>query len=417
MVVALRKSGFVISTVFALLHSTGQIAYCFVTPNDQDAKFMRFYTSSILENPYPSYKHWRAEHPIWQDEDTGDWIISRHDDVRSILKDSTQYSSKAMGGDSVALPLLADDPPRHTQLRGIVNKAFTSRMLRSIENNVVQIADSLVEGLAVGSEVDMVTGLTTPLPVAVISQMMAIPDERAADFKRWSDALTGTLAGASVADRQLEIAEMAGYFNGLIPVRRARPGSDLISSIVNAKFSGEGLADSEIVGFCMLLLIAGNETTTNLLGNFLNIMVDRPDLQQRLLEEPGLIEAAIEETLRYDGPVQYLRRKLLKPATFYGQEVQEGEVAHVIMGSANRDESCYPDADQFVLDRAKNHHHTFGFGIHFCIGAPLARLEAKIALKALFQRFKTFERGQSENERVASHLLRGFHHLHLVLAE
>ena len=378
---------------------------------------MRFYTPSILENPYPSYQHWRAEHPIWQDEDTGDWIISRHDDVRSILKDSTQFSSNAMGGGSVALPLLADDPPRHTQLRGIVNKAFTSRMLRSIEDNVVQIADSLVDRLAVGSEVDMVTGLTTPLPVAVISQMMAIPDERAADFKRWSDALTGTLAGVSLADRQLEIAEMAGYFNSLIPVRRAQPGPDLISSVVNAKLSGAGLTDSEIVGFCMLLLIAGNETTTNLLGNFLNIMVDRPAMQQRLVEEPGLIEAAIEETLRYDRPVQFLRRKLLKPATFHGQEVQEGEVAHVIMGSANRDESCYPDADQFVLDRAKNHHHTFGFGIHFCIGAPLARLEAKIALRALFQRFKKFERGQSENERVPSHLLRGFHHLYLLLAE
>jgi len=378
---------------------------------------MKFYTPSILEDPYPSYQHWRTHHPVWQDEETGDWVLSRHDDVRRILKDSVQFSSNAMGGGSVALPLLADDPPRHTQLRGIVNKAFTVRMLRSIEDNVVDIADVLVDRLAAGKEVDMVTALTTPLPVAVISQMMAIPDERAADFKRWSDALTGTLAGASLADRQLEIAEMAEYFNSLIPLRRAHPGSDLISSVVNARLSGEGLADSEIVGFCMLLLIAGNETTTNLLGNFLNILVDQPSLQQRLMEEPGLVESAIEETLRYDGPVQYLRRRLLKPATFYGQKIQTGEVVQVIMGSANRDESCYTDADQFVLGRPKNHHHTFGFGIHFCIGAPLARLEAKIALKALFKRFNKFERGQSENERVPSHLLRGFHHLYLVLAE
>jgi hypothetical protein len=177
------------------------------------------------------------------------------------------------------------------------------------------------------------------------------------------------------------------------------------------------MADSEIVGFCMLLLIAGNETTTNLLGNFLNIIVDRPDQFQRLLQDPGLIEGAIEETLRFDGPVQFLRRRLLRPATFYGHKIKVGEVVQVVMGSANRDERSYQDADQFVMDRARNHHHTFGFGIHFCIGAPLARLEAKIALKALLARFKTLQRGPAENERVPSHLLRGFHHLHMILGE
>jgi len=378
---------------------------------------MRFFTPEVLENPYPFYSDWRADQPVWRDEDTGDWVITRHDDVRSILKDSAHYSSNAMGGESGPLPLLADDPPRHTQLRGLVNKAFTVRMLRTIEADVVQIAESLVADLAVGTQVDMVEGLTTPLPVAVISQMMGIPGERAMDFKRWSDALTGTLAGVSLADRQLEVAEMAAYFNSLIPVRRAQPGADLISSIVNAEFSGETLADSEIVGFCMLLLIAGNETTTNLLGNFLNIIVDRPDQFQRLLEDPGLIEGAIEETLRFDGPVQFLRRRLLRPATFYGQKIKVGEVVHVVMGSANRDERSYADADQFVMDRARNHHHTFGFGIHFCIGAPLARLEAKIALKALLGRFRSLQRGHTENERVPSHLLRGFHHLYMTLAE
>lgn len=374
---------------------------------------MQFFTEDLLDNPYPHYARWRADAPIWQDSETGAWVLTRHDDVRAVLKDSEAYSSKAMGGDAGPLPLLADDPPRHTQLRGIVNKAFTTRMLKRIEDDVSVIASDLVDAIPEGRSIDIVQALTTPLPVAVIAQMMGIPVARGDDFKRWSDALTGTLAGASMSEREAEIGEMFAYFLRLIPERRGGQGEDLVSSVVNAEFEGQQLEDAEAVGFCMLLLIAGNETTTNLLGNLLNVLADRPDLYRSLVEHPEQIDQAIEEILRFDGPVQFLRRRLTRPATFHGQSLEVGEVVHVIMGSANRDSAVYDSADEFLLTREKNHHHTFGFGIHFCIGAPLARLEAKLALKHLLHRYPGLQRGDGDNERVASHLLRGFHHLSL----
>ncbi len=374
---------------------------------------MKFFSQELLDYPYDLYADWRENHPIWRDEESGSWILSRHDDVRAVLKNSEDYSSKAMGESGTQLPLLTDDPPRHTQLRGLVNKAFTTRMLKRIERSVEKIANELVANIEPGASTDIVKALTTPLPVAVISDMMGIPLDKADDFKRWSDALTGTLAGASIAEREAEIMEMGAYFASLIPDRRANPGEDLVSAVVNAEIDGEQLSDGDIIGFNILLLIAGNETTTNLLSNLLNILADQPETYEHLANHPELIDAAIEESLRFDGPVQFLRRKLTTDTEFHGQKLKAGEDVQVIMASANRDTAAYDAPEEFRLDRAKNHHHTFGFGIHFCIGAPLARLEAKHAMNALLTRFKHVERGDNKNERTPSALLRGFHHLHL----
>ncbi len=373
---------------------------------------MDFLNPAMITDPYPHFAKWREEAPIWWDEKIKGWVLTRHDDVRAILKDSAAYSSEIMGQGN-HLPLLADDPPRHTQLRALVDRAFTVRMLRTMEDRVAEIATDLVAQIPADEPVDIVTRLTTPLPVAVISEMMGIPTDRAEDFKRWSDALTGTLAGISMESRQREIFEMAGFFQSLIPQRRADPQEDLVSAVVNAEIDGERLADADIVGFNILLLIAGNETTTNLLGNLLNILADRPDLYARLVAQPELIDAAVEETLRFDAPVQFLMRKVKRDAEYHGQRVAEGDTVNVVMASANRDPRAYEDPDTFSLERPRNHHHTFGFGIHFCMGAPLARLEARVALRVLLARFPQLRRGAGENERVPSHLLRGFHHLFL----
>jgi cytochrome P450 len=380
---------------------------------------MNFLHPDMVTNPYPTYARWQAEHPIFRAEDTGQWVLTRHADIRSVLKNSADYSSKAMGEQGPSLPLLTDDPPKHTQLRALVDRAFTMRMLKHMEGWVETLADEMVAALPCREPVDIVQALTIPLPVAVISRMMGIPAERTEDFKRWSDALTGTLAGASLEDRQQEVLEMATYFQGLIPTRRAEPGDDLVSSVVNAEIDGERLTDSEMVGFCILLLIAGNETTTNLLGNLLNIAADRPDVWSALREDPKLIDAAVEETLRFDAPVQFLMRKAIRPMHYHGQDVAPGENVTVVMAAANRDPEVYDRPDEFRLDRKKNHHHTFGFGIHFCLGAPLARMEARLVLKALTRRFSRIERPSQPpgaDERVPSALLRGFHHLWLTLS-
>jgi cytochrome P450 len=281
---------------------------------------MKFLKEELIVDPYPTYARWQQDHPIWRAEDTGNWVLTRHDDVRSVLKNSADYSSKAMGEQGNPLPLLTDDPPTHTQLRKLVDRAFTNRMLKLMETWVESLAEEMVADLPVHEPVDIVQALTVPLPVAVISRMMGIPVERAEDFKRWSDALTGTLAGVSPEARMQDIMEMAAFFQSLIPERRENPGEDLVSAVVNAEIEGERLTDEQIVGFNILLLIAGNETTSNLLGNLLNIAADQPGIWSQLVSDPSLIDAAVEETLRYDAPVQFLMRKAIRPMNYYGQE-------------------------------------------------------------------------------------------------
>ena len=373
---------------------------------------MRFLDREMIVDPYPHYAVWRERAPVWWDDGIQGWIVTWHDDVRAVLKDSEGCSSDAFGA-GFRLPLLSDDPPRHSQLRALVDRAFTVRTLKAIEGRVAEIAAELVDEIEPDAAVDVVAALTTPLPVAVIAQMMGIPLERSDDFKRWSDALTGTLAGVSIESREREIFEMANFFRAMIGARRARPANDLVSTIVNAEVDGERLSDADIVGFCILLLIAGNETTTNLLGNLLNILADAPELYARLVAEPALLDAAIEETLRYDAPVQFLMRKATQDMQLNGVTIAAGERLHVVMGSANRDPRAYDDPDTFSLDRPRNHHHAFGFGIHFCIGAPLARLEARTAMRALVARFPRMTRAAGANERVPSQMLRGFNRLWL----
>src|SRR5262249_19407038 len=236
---------------------------------------LRIFDEVQLRDPYPRYEQWRARHPLWFDGDSKHWVLSRYDDVMSALKDHQRFSSAAMGNLGMPMPPIVDDPPRHTQLRSIVNKAFTTAMLKSMEGDICAIAEDLVAALPTDADVDIVGTLTTPLPVTVIARMMGIPEARNEDFKRWSDALTGTLAGASSQTREADIMEMAGFFRELIPARRERPSNDLVSVVAHAEVDGARLSEWDIVGFCILLLIAGNETTTNLLGNLLNVLADR----------------------------------------------------------------------------------------------------------------------------------------------
>lgn len=379
---------------------------------------MDFLSPERLENPYPDYARWRAELPIWWAQDVRGWIVSRYDDVRAVLKDPATFSSASMGEmdqQAMALPLLSDDPPRHTQLRAIVNKAFTSRALKEMEIEVAELVDEMLDQLDSDRPIDISAEFTIPLPVAIISRLMGIPFERKDDFKRWSDALTGTGEASALEERMPDIMEMAAYFQSLIPDRRENPGDDLISKVVHAEVDGEGLSEMDIVGFTLLLLIAGNETTTNLLGNLLYYMADHPETWTYLRENLDKVDAAVEEILRFDAPVHWVNRKATRDVEIAGKTVKAGETVFVMLGAANRDESHYPDAGSFRLDREKaQDHHTFGHGIHFCIGAPLGRLEARYGLTGLLRRFKSLRHAPgADNERTHSNMLRGFHHLWL----
>ncbi|MEH6570317.1 MAG: cytochrome P450 [Halioglobus sp.] len=377
---------------------------------------MRLFDPAIANDPYPHYQQWRESLPVFKDENSGEWIFSRHEDVLRALKDHKQFSSSAFAESeqsAVALPLLSDDPPRHTKLRALVNRAFTSRTLKDIETEVNNLSHSLAAAIGTGTPVDIAEAFTIGLPVAVISQMMGIPVERGDDFKRWSDALTGTSEAANMEERMPDIIEMAGFFRALIPERRANPGDDLISKVVNAEVDGEQLSDEDISGFCMLLMIAGNETTTNLLSNLLYYAASHPELWSELRADRSKIDAAIEEILRYDAPVQFVFRTVTNDLQLHGQHLRTGDIAILLMGSANRDTAQHDSPDEFRLDRAPNSHLTFGHGIHFCIGAPLGRMEARMGLEALLDRFSGVRHASTDNVRTHSHMLRGFHHLWL----
>ena len=378
---------------------------------------MKMFDQTVLENLYPHYERWRVEQPVWWDEEASMWIVTRYEDVRSVLKDAATFSSKAMGeGEqrAIALPLLSDDPPRHTALRSIVNRVFTSSALKEMENEVAELVEELLDEVEGQQLIDISETFTIPLPIRIISRLMGIPEERKDDFKRWSDALTGTAEATDMEQRLPDIMEMMKYFRSLIPERRVNPGSDLISKISTATVEGEQLTDQEIAGFCMLLLIAGNETTTNLLSNLLNYLATDESMWEALKADFNKIDAAIEEILRYDSPVHFVSRKATKNVQVSDKSIKAGEIVTVVMGSANRDKSHYQDADSFRLDRGKSDHHTFGHGIHFCIGASLARLEARYALEGLFRRYSKIRLPYAaKNERTHSFMLRGFHHLWL----
>ena len=380
---------------------------------------MEFVTKERLIDPYPDYKNWRENNPIWWAEDVNAWVISRYKDVHLVLKDPKLFSSAAMGerDHEISLPLLTDDPPRHSKLRAIMNKAFTSRAIKLMENEVRSMSNDLLNKLDISKPVDIAHEFTIPLPISVISQLMGIPFERKDDFKRWSDALTGTGSETEIEKRMPEIINMRNYFLSLIPLRKENPGDDLISKVVNAEVDGETLDDNTIAGFNMLLLIPGNETTTNLLSNMLNHISYNPNIWKELRKDKSLVDAAIEETLRFDSPVHWVSRRATEDTELSGQIIKKGENVFAIMGSANRDSNHYENPEEFRLDRKQNKdHHTFGHGIHFCMGAPLARLEGKYALEGLLNRFEEVTPlKDAKNQRTSSSMLRGYHHLWLNL--
>ena len=361
-----------------------------------------------------------SEAPLGKDVN-GYWVASRFDDVRAILLDHRRFSSSAMigadggpGGPSLPFPLITDDPPRHTTLRGLLAKAFTPAAMETMRPAIEQLAAELAGGIEPGEEVDIVAALTTPLPVTVIARMMGVPEARRADFKRWSNAVLGIQTGPLDADRIALLIELRDYFAEVAEARRAKPGEDLVSALTKAREDGETLSDDQVVGFCVLLMIAGNETTTNLLGNLLNRLADAPGAWAALRADPSLVERAIEESLRLDSPAQYVIRRATEDVTFGEATIPAGEPVMVYLASANRDPTRWPAPSDFAADRERDRHVAFGHGVHTCIGAPLARIEAKAAMQALLARFGEMSRGPSVSQRLAGGMLFGFQSLQLV---
>ena len=352
-----------------------------------------------------------VEAPLYRDSG-GMWVASRFEDVRAILLDHGRFSSSAMGGGAGAttapFPLLTDDPPRHSVLRGLLAKAFTPAAMEAMRPYIDQMAHDLAAAIPTGEPVDIVAAITSPLPVAVIADMMGVPQEREADFRRWSNAILGIQQNPFEGGRMAMLMELHAYFTGLAAERRIAPGTDLISALTRVKDTAEALSDDQVVGFCMLLMIAGNETTTNLLGNLLNRLAGAPAAWAALRADPGRIDGAIEESLRLDSPAQMVFRRATEDVAISGHVIAKGERVVVYLASANRDPQRWDDPANFEIKRERERHLAFGHGVHACIGAPLARMEARAAMNALVARFGSISRAPAGGERLADGVLYGF---------
>jgi cytochrome P450 len=356
-------------------------------------------------DPYASYREWRTRSPIAR-LDGGLFVFSRYADCEAVLRD--QRFGHAEPGDTLHRPprvgddVLVDEegrpvrgflslnPPDHTRLRGLVAKAFTRRMVERLAPRIEQIATGLLdEAFGVDGPVDLISALAAPLPVAVISELLGVPPADRGRMAGWSAAVARGLdppflLPPGMAERVARArAEFAGYLRGLVALRRREPGDDLISALVAVHDGGEKLSENELIATCILLLIAGHETTVNLIGNGTLALLRDPEQLARLRAEPDLLERAVEEFLRYDSPVQLTARIALKAAEVAGVTVPPGSMVLLLIGAANRDPDVYEDPDRLDIGREPARHLAFGHGVHFCLGAPLARLEAQIVFRVL----------------------------------
>jgi cytochrome P450 len=302
-------------------------------------------------------------------------------------------------------------------MRAIVNRGFTPRRIAELEPRVREIARAALDAVAEKGELDLVDDYAIPIPVTVIAELLGVERERCADFKRWSDCVvagvTGSAAGLRPETLFQAFAELNTYVMQVAEERRREPKDDLISTLVRAEGGDAALTPAEVVMFILLLLVAGNETTTNLLGNALLALIAHPVELARVQRDPRLVPLLVEEALRYDGPVQFIFRKATQDVEIAGTKIPAGAIVMPLAGSANRDDTQFADPDRFDVTRNPQGHLAFGLGIHFCLGASLARLEARVALEELFARFQRFERMEPEVEYIDSFLVRGPRHLPL----
>jgi cytochrome P450 len=405
------------------------------------------FSEAVREDPYPYYAALRDEAPVYWAEGAQAWCVSRYDDVMFVLRNAELFSSDAMRTmlmgarpgvnpledpdamaraltltQALSFPLdelmgarqlLSEDPPRHTAIRNLVNRGFTPRRIAEWEPRLREFTRTCVNDMRHAEVIDLVATLAMPLPVRVICEMLGVEPERRDHFKQWSDRIiAGTTGSARNVDPLISgfagaMQELAEYVRGVTAQRIERPSDDLISVLVAAQ-DGSALSAAEMTLFVLLLLIAGNETTTNLIGNATNALLNHPSERARVSADHSLVPSWIEETLRWDAPVQFVVRRTTADVEVAGQRVPANTHVIAILGSANRDERHWgPTAAEFDVTRNPQGHLAFGFGNHFCLGAALARLEARIALEALLDELPRRERSEPRVEHIDSFMIRG----------
>ena len=359
------------------------------------------FSARTAQDPYPVYAALRDRAPVHRSRLLNAWLFTRHADIDAILRDHRRFSSDPRNGALTArqramLPtpeeatILTLDPPDHTRLRALVNKAFTRRAVAALEPRIRGVLAALLDAIEDPSGFDLIQAVAQPLPVIVIAEMLGVPPGDRAQFKLWSSQRSRVLE-PTIGTRERRLAGEAvraldAYFRSIIAERRAAPRDDILSALVHAEDAGESLTEREMLNMLRLLLIAGHETTVNLIGNGVLALLRNPDELQRLRDDPGLIPSAVEELMRFDSPVQTDFRRVLEDCEVNGFPLRKRDNIAVLLGAANRDPEVFSDPDRLDVGRTGAAHLSLGRGVHHCLGAPLARLEARIALEMVLER-------------------------------
>ena len=385
----------------------------------------------FIANPYPTYKELREKDPYHPSPLTGALVLSRYEDVDELLRNYKGFSSArtpATGGRSnqnindqianqVTPSMLSLDPPDHTRLRGLVSRAFTPRQVAKMEEHIRDTAHRLLDEVEGEDEFDLMENLAALLPTVVIAEMIGVPTSDREQFKLWSDKFARVLEPNLTEDEFGVVRETAflfdGYFRDIVAERRDDPRDDLVSRLIEAEEEGDRLSMEEMIVTLRLLLVAGNETTTNLIGNGLKALLEHPEQLELLRQRPELLDNAIEEMLRYDSPVQVDGRVCVDAYPIDRHTVKPGQSVSLLIGGANRDPEQFSDPETLDITREDAGNISFGRGIHHCLGAPLARLEGKVAFETLLERFDDIQLGTREPVYKPNIVLRGLEHLDL----
>jgi cytochrome P450 len=384
---------------------------------------------AVLADPFPLYARLRDEDPAHWSPRLKAWVVTRYEDVKRICLDTAGMSSDRLRPFFATLPgpeaakvaeliryltlwMVFRDPPEHTRLRRLAAKVFHVRSIHALRPNIEALTAWLLDSLDGRAEFDFIGDFAMPLPALVIIDMLGAPREELARLKRLSDDMALFIGSARDVPEKYERSaaatrEMADIFRELIAARRAQPQKDLLSELVSLEDAGDRLSDDELVATCILLLFAGHETTTHHLANGLRALLRFPGEMDKLRSSPGLAPAAVEELLRYDGPIGAQVRIVREPYTLHGKELRPGERVFVLMNAANRDPRAYDDPDELDIGRDGVPHLTFGFGAHICLGFPLARLEGQVALPAVLKRWRHIQLAAERYEWMDSMVLRG----------
>ena len=378
------------------------------------------YAYETHEDPYPIYARLRAEAPLYRNDALDFWALSRHADVLAAFRDPLSFSNAngvsldptaSHPGARATMSFLAMDPPRHTRMRALVSRGFTPRRIAALESRIREITTEHIDRFIGAGRCDFIGDLAGRLPMDVVSEMLGVPAADRDELRRWADLVVHREEGMTdVPPAGMEAAaNILGYFHALV-TDRARPirDDDLTAALLAAEIDGDRLTEAEVVAFLFLMIIAGNETTTKLLGNALYWAWRNPDERRRVQGDPALIPLWVEETLRYDGSTQALARTVAQDVELHGRTLRPGDRVVLLIGSANRDEGVFPEADRYRIGRDTTAMLSFGHGTHFCLGAALARLEGRVALEEILARFPDWEIDPAGLVRIHSVNVRGF---------